>query len=339
MIQRYFLNRIILLSVIFLLVSCNSNKSKENLISVQIGVTNYIGEISTFVAKEKGYFEEEGLDVEIKINIAGVESMKQLLAGEVDIAHSTETPFLHAILDSTYYKGERKGNPQAFANMILANRNQKIVASRLNGEINQPLDIKGKKVGMVKKTQSEYHFDSFLLENQISQDEVEIIYMKPGEINKAIRNGEIDVAVIWEPHATHIIHDMKDKAYEIKIDLTHSSLWLAVSLDSYAKEKPEILVAYLKALRKAQSYVLKNPEETIDKLAKLTNTPKVVIKSIRDEFDYVLNLNERMLILLEWHQYWVIEKENLQVRLVHIGDFINYKPMEEAHPRGVTTNK
>ena len=325
------------LGFVFLVLSCQVEKSHE-LRPVEVGVTAYIGEIASFVAKEKGYFEEEGLDVTIKVNIAGVESMRQLLAGKIDIAHSSETPFIYALLDSSYYQGERKGVPQAFANMILANKNQKIIASQLKHNISNASDLKGKKIGLVKNSQSEYHFDSFLLENKIEEEEVELINMQPETINQAIRNGEIDVAVIWEPHATQVLHDMKEDAVEIKTSLTYSTLWLAVALDSYAEENKEIMVAYLKALRKAQNYILEHPDYAIKKMTEITGASETVIRNVRDEIDYVLSLNERLLILLEWHQNWLIKKESIKNNNVFIRDYINYKPLEEAYPVGVRNN-
>lgn len=324
-------------TVVLLFLSCQYEKTPE-LKPVKIGVTAYIGEIASFVAKEKGYFEEEGLDVTIKINIAGVESMRQLLAGKIDIAHSSETPFMYALLDSNYYKGERKGVPQAFANMILANKNQKIIASQLNHSISTSSDLKGKRIGLVKNSQSEYHFDSYLLENKMDEGEVEIIDMNTDKINKAIRRGDIDIAVVWEPHATQILHDMKENAMEIKTNLTYSTLWLAVALDSYARENKDIMVAYLKALRKAQNYILKHPEYAIKKMVEITGASETVIRDIRDEIDYVLSLNERLLILLEWHQTWLLKKQGIENKNIFIRDFINYKPLEEAYPLGVMNN-
>ncbi len=147
--------------------------------------------MATFIARDEGYFEEEGLDVKILINPSGVVSIKQLLEGSIDIAHCSETLLMYALLDSTFNPGHKNAELRIISNMIMSNRIQKIIASTAKG-ILSPKDFVGKKVGLVKNSQSEYHLDGFFLENQIDHKKVGTVNLNPEEILSSLQNGEID---------------------------------------------------------------------------------------------------------------------------------------------------
>jgi len=51
-----------------------------------------------FIALDKGFFKEEGLDVEGKMFSSGREALQALLAGQAQLQSVSETPIVHAII-------------------------------------------------------------------------------------------------------------------------------------------------------------------------------------------------------------------------------------------------
>jgi len=321
-------------SVIYLF-SCNAADNQQELIPVTIGITSYIGEAASFVAVEKGFFRENGLDVTLQVNNAGSESIRQLYAGAVDIAHISETPILYSRLQSGYYTGERKGELQIVANMILANSIQKAVARRDAG-VETPGDIRGKRVALARETQLEYLLDSFLLEHQISINEIDTLNMHIGDKVEAIKTGEIDAAFLWEPFATQVLFDLDDNAVVLPTNLTYSTLWLISVLDSYSNKNPEVIKGYLKSLLQAQQYIRENPAWAIELLAEKTSTEFDVMYNVFDQIDYELNLSERMLHLLKEQQRWMLKIGIVDQDGVDVFEMINFEYMEEVYPRGIS---
>lgn len=321
----------------FLFTGCSqTNTEKESdLKQVIVGITStYQGEVAIYVAKERGFFEENGLDITLKHNSSGKTSLTDLFKGDVQIAHVAETPLVYSLLDTNYYSGTVPPF-QIFADMVYSNNVQKIVARRDHG-ITEPLDIVGKKVALVKGTQIDYFFDSFLLEHQIFDDEFETVNMTPDEQLQAIKNGEIDVAVIWEPYASLIKHQLGNDVVFLETDLIYSTLWLATTLDSYAELNPDILISYLESIHEAHEYIRNNPVYGQELLARQTNVPVEVVKPLWTEFDFNLSLSERMLTLLDDQARWMIRNNMADTSIQNMEQFINYSPMQEVHPRGIT---
>lgn len=325
------------ISLIFLFASFAACTNKESIevIPLKIGVTAFVGEVATFIAQEKGFFADEGLDVSIKINNSGVESMKQLLDGELDLAHTSESPFLYAVLDSNFHINMPDSDLQILANMVLSNRIQKIITRKKLG-INQPRDLEGKKVAFVKNSQSDYHFDSFLLENNIDISKITTLDYTPELQKAALKNGDVDAVVVWEPHGTHLLELMPDDSFEMQTSLTYSSLWLAISTRSLEEQKPGASIRYLRSLLRAHEYIYNNPEQVIALTVETTRIPESVIRKVRQEIDFYLSLSERMIMLLEWQQLWLEKRGIKQASAIKINDYINYKPMEEVAPTAIS---
>lgn len=323
------------ISVIMLFTGCNNKDTSRELVPVKAGVTSYVGEAASFVAAENGIFEKHGLDVTLQVNRAGSESVRQLLAGEINIAHVAESPILYSILDDTYFNGEQKGNLQIVANMIYANQIQKVLA-RKDAGIESPKDIRGKRVALAGGTQLEYLLNSFLLEHRIELAEIDTVHMPVSDQVDAIRRGEIDVAVVWEPHATNIEFQIGEEIVILPTRLTYSTLWLTTVLDNYAEENPEVITAYLRALLEAQQIIRDNPGRTVDLLAARTSVEREVIEKAISQIDFELNLTERMLNLLAEQQEWMVESGIANQPETKIFELVNFRFMEEIHPDGIT---
>lgn len=320
-------------------MGCNNQPERSGpveMVSIEVGVTSFIGEIATYIAQREGYFEEERLDVTIRVNQSGKESVRQLLSGEVDIAYMSETPFLYAALDSTYFDGQPAGEPVIFANMILASQIQRIVARTDAGLSGERYDLSGLRVGVTRGTQSEYHFDSFLLENQADTSAFEILNLTPAEQKEALRAGDIDVMVTWEPYASEMLAELGDQAHELRSRLTYSTLWLAVTLNQTAEHNPYLLAAYLRAIRRAQVYILDHRDEIVHLLAEETGARPEVIRDVMDYIDYELSLSERMYALISSQYRWMVARGSVPDDNVQIEERIVFYAMEEAYPMGIT---
>lgn len=321
-----------------LIYGCEKEEESSTPERLEVGITPFLDEAATFVAKEKGFFAEEGLRVELRRNEAGKHSIKQLADDQIDIAHVAETPLSYAFLDPTYLPGGKAEDVLVFADLMYTNVIQKVIA-RADMGIEKPGDIKNRKVGFYQGTQSDYHLSSFLLENQLSVEEINQQSLPPLQQLEAFRNGEIVAMVNWEPHATQALMEMPDKAHELRTQLTYSTLWLATAKDQFLENHPQVVKSYLKALRKAQKWIKANEEPAKEIVAYHTDSNVEVLDEIWDEIAYDLSLSERMLFLLDEQARWMYEENKIDDQTFDFAEKVKFEPMEEVYPEGITIIK
>ncbi|WP_138431540.1 ABC transporter substrate-binding protein [Fodinibius saliphilus] len=338
------MRKIYQLFIIVFILSVNScvpdgSPDDQELKDVTVGITSsFIGEAAIFVAKEKGLFKENGLNVSLKHNQSGTASIHDLFDKVVDIAHVAETPVVYSLVDSSYYP---KGTPpelQIITNLLITDEVQKIVARKDHG-ITGPKDVIGKKVALAKGTQLEYYLDSFLLEHQVLKDSLTIVDLSPLSQVEALREGRVDVSVNWEPYATFSEQQLGPKSILLKTKLHYSTLWLVSTLSSFAKSNPEILTAYLKTLYQANNYIEKNGLEARKILSANIEVPVSAIDSVWQKIDYKLSMSERMIQLFEDQERWLIRKGKADTTNLNYINLINTTPLNEVDPEGITLIK
>src|SRR5215510_7367130 len=167
-------------------------------IKLKIGYSVWVGYGPLFIARDKGYFKDEGLDVELvkvedpKDRFAAL-SGKQLdgLVTTLDtmtLYWRSETPFV-AILGLD----ESSGGDGI------------IVRKELN--IASVKDLKGKKIGVNVGSVSHFLLDYLLQQNGLTDADVSLVKMKQGDVPAALIAGQVDAGVTWEPHLSKAAKD------------------------------------------------------------------------------------------------------------------------------------
>src|SRR5262245_10331231 len=158
---------------------------------LRIGHVIWVGFGPLFVAKEKGFFAQGGVDVEL-INMAHHDPLfAGLLAGQVDVSVGT----LDEILP--YFDPE---DPYAcFMVLDESHGGDGIVA---NKDIRSIADLKGKMVALSKGTTSQLLLYVLLKEAGLSEPDVEIVGLEAEDAASAFLMQEVDAAVVWEPWLT-----------------------------------------------------------------------------------------------------------------------------------------
>jgi NitT/TauT family transport system substrate-binding protein len=328
--------KLTLILVLVLFTGCgNEENNSTDLTTIKVGITDFWGEAAFYVARAEGFFEEEGLEVTAYRNSAGKESLKDLYEGKIDIAHVAEIPVVFALSGLEPHSNDI--SLKIFTGLIYTSNSQKIIARRDHG-IEEPQDLNGKKVGLYSETTSEYFFDTFLLEHGLNEEDIERIDIDISEHYEALKSGQVDAVVSWEPYASKILRELNENTLKLNSVLGHSTLWMATSSETFMRKHPDTIVKYLRALKKSQDYIQSHREETQKLIARNTNTSLEIIRNIWDSIDYELSIGERMLYLLNQQQRWLVQEEHVvdSTKLSEISDAIYLEALEEVYPEGIT---
>ena len=166
---------------------------------VKVGVLNSLSEIITFIALEKGYFKEEGLDVRLEKFSNTADMVAPLSSGQIDIASGAPTLGL--------FNGALRGLPLKL--VADKGRNSKghgfnaiVVRKDLvdSGKVKTAADLKGLKVATASlHSPMEQQLEIALQKVGLSNKDVNIQNLGFPDMVTALGNKAIDAALMIEP--------------------------------------------------------------------------------------------------------------------------------------------
>ncbi|MCJ7687106.1 MAG: ABC transporter substrate-binding protein [Desulfobacteraceae bacterium] len=281
-----------------------------------------------YVALEKGYFRKQGLKVELKSFSSGKATLDALIKGKVDLATSSETPFMHAVLNG--------GKIYAIGTMITGEKHLAVVGRKDRG-ISSPKDLKGKTIGVTMGTNGEYFLDTVLLLTGVSRDQVKTVHVKPKQMFDALMKGEVDAIATWNPQMTKALRELGDQATSIYAEGLYSPSFLIAARQDYAKANPEIIKRVVQSLVNASKFIHENPDQSRMIVAKYLGMDKSLLDELSATYHFKITLDQALLLTLENQAKWAIKnKLTDQTEVPNYLDFIYLDGLAAIKPEGVT---
>ena len=250
-----------------------------------------------YIAEAKGFFKDEGLDVQLVPFSKGKLCLDAVLGGKADVATVAETPLMHL--------GFRKAPVAILCTMHSATKNTKCVVRKDRG-ITKPADIKGHKVGVPIGGNAEYFMDKFLQKHGLSRDDVTVVNLNPPEMVGAIFRGDIDASFSWEPHITRSVTQLGDKAQVFFGEDLYRETFDIVMMRDWADKNPESCKKFLRALIRATDYIHKNRDESVAIVAKHIQMEPQELSSIWHYYTFDILLDQSLMESLIGQAKWAI---------------------------------
>jgi NitT/TauT family transport system substrate-binding protein len=156
--------------------------------SVKIAHSTWVGYGPLYIARDRGFFKNHGVDVELVVIEEPKDRFPTLRAGKIDmIASTVDTALL-------YLK-----KPDDFQYLVAiddSNGGDGIVAKK---EITSIIDLKRKSVAFSEGSVSEFYLNVLLGKVGLSESDVNPVNMAAGEAGAAFVANKVDAAVTWEP--------------------------------------------------------------------------------------------------------------------------------------------
>ena len=228
------------------------------------------------VALDKGFFTAEGIKVDgIITSAGGGTSLRNMIAGGVPYGEVNPGVVVAAIMQG--------------ADLRIISDNVLTVAEfvwavKPDSPIKTLADIKGKKVGYTNPRSTSQALAQMVAQKAgLQPSDIELVRTGGlGEGYAALGTGMIDVAPIPEPLWAQYKDKLRAIAYASEI-LPPLSNVVGVTTANMAAEKGDFIRAVIRARRKAVEFMIANPDEAGDIVAKHYNlTPAVARSAVRN---------------------------------------------------------
>jgi len=236
----------------------------------KVGFNAWIGSIAFFVAKEKGFFKDEGLDVQPKSFSSPGDGLTPLLTGDLDAVLSTADSVI-TVLDKA--PGQLRvvylTDTSAGADAILAKK-----------DISGIKAMKGRKVAATLGQCNQLLLEKALEKAGLTDKDIELVNMNPDDAGSAFAAGKIDVAVTWEPWITKVSGEKKGHVIFSSKETPNLILDVLAISSKTADKKAAETRAFLKALNRGYEFVQHNTDEATIVAAKALEQKPEEVKAM-----------------------------------------------------------
>src|SRR5262249_37933593 len=130
--------------------------------------------------------------------------------------------------------------------------------------------------------------------------------MTPDAIETALKEGTIDAAVTFDPHAYHVRRDLGDTAVEWSAQGIQKTSALFYSTRQFIAEHPDVVLRYMRAMQEAEAYLKGNPAGAEDVLERTMGYDPTYVAYIWPHFDFSLGLSQGLLLAMEAEGRWIL---------------------------------
>ncbi|MBM7715868.1 NitT/TauT family transport system substrate-binding protein [Bacillus thermophilus] len=299
----------ILIASFLLLIGAACSNKKDAVQKVRLAeVTRSVFYTPQYVALEKGFFKEEGLDVELKTTWGGDKTMTALLSDAVDIALvGSET--------SIYVYAQGTSDPIInFAQLtqtdgtFLVSREK---VDHFDWEMLKGTTFLGQRKGGMPQMVGEFVLKKHGIDPQ--QDLELIQNIDFGNIANSFASGTGDYVQLFEPTAS--VFEKEGKGYIIASfgeESGHVPYTTFMAKETYLKENEETVEKFVRALYKAQKWVEKSSGEEIAEVVQpyFEDSDIETLAVVIDRYKNQGSFAEKMTLTKEgWENLQAIMKE------------------------------
>lgn len=279
------------LCLLVLAAGCGSNDSKKDTpkekTKVSLGMLRLTSSAPLFIAMDKGFFAEEGIEIEPQWFDAAHPIAVSTASSKVDVGATGITASLYNMAA----KGQKlgivadKGREQkGYSSSALL-----VTTDNYNAGVKSLKDLKGKRIGITQKGSTFHYMLGRMLETQgMSLNDVEIVPLsKLSAVMAALESKQIDGCILNEPNITKVQKAGYGKlVVQVGDVIPYQTSAIFYSPD-FMKNK-DAAVRFMRAYNKACNYYYeaavemkdaKKLEEVVNIVAKYVKAPAEDIKA------------------------------------------------------------
>lgn len=241
-----------------------------------------------FVARDKGFFEDAGLDVDIRNIPSGAAIASGVAGGSLDVGCSSPGSLASAYLKGVPFQLIAPAalySSQAPTTLLLVGSDSTIASAE---------DLNGKTVGVnALKNVTELGARAWIEKNGGDPETIKFLELPFPQMGAALAAGRVDAAVVAEPAMTAALESGEAKVLSPVFDAISDRFLVTAyfTTKNWVSGNKEAVKRFREAMTRAADFANKNPDETAPILSAFTKVPVAVISKIT-RAEYATTLDE-----------------------------------------------
>lgn len=321
------LNIVRLILIAFLLLGEFSQTTQAGE-SVVIGISPSLTATLSIIAKEQGYFNEQGVDVQLRVIESGSKAVAMMMNGQIDISESS----VFGLVSNSFIRKDFS----IFTQLSISGNDNMIVARRDRG-IKTISDLKGKKVGVLKVGFPHYVLDLMLLNAGIDSGKIQLVYGEPDQLCKMLVSGVLDAVCVYGGWIDKAEKSLKENAVEFYDGKLVRVTVVQACKSRLVERNPDFIKKILNAYIKAEAYVKNNPDKAERTVVEYLHLDMNNSKRFWKPNMMHVALEQSLIKDMENMARWQIDTGMTNnTKVPNYLSFINFKSLTEVDPARVT---
>lgn len=273
----------------------------------------YLGSAMVQLARERGYFEAEGLELQIEDFPTGKAALQSVVEGRADLATATDLPIVFAILH---------GEPVSIVGTLATSDSGHGVVARKDRGIVAPADLKGRRIGLTSGTSAHFWCDAFLLRQHVVLADVHVQPLPTEKLAAALVSGEVDAVCTWQPYLGKAQEAVGDKGVLLTMEGVYDSPWHIAGTTALLAQRPEAVRRLLRALLRAERAYAIDRDAALASIATARGIGVAALRAQMGAFRFALRLDQSLLGTLEDQSRWALRSQ--VVAPVKVPNFLDH---------------
>jgi NitT/TauT family transport system substrate-binding protein len=251
------------------------------------------------IAAEKRFFAEEGLDARLDRSYpSGKRALAAMLEGEVEMTISSEVPLAFQAFERDDFR---------IVATVGSSDNEPRIIGRREGKIEQPEDLRGKRIATQRGSAVHYFLHLFLLKNQIDEDDVVVSFLQAEELPQALAEGKIDAFSMREPFIGQARSLLADNAIVFQEPGLYVKTMNLVARQDVVEQNAGLIEKVLRSLLRAESFLREHPDEARRLIAdQLVGDDPSQFAAILPQMTLEMSLGHSLVLSLEDEARWAV---------------------------------
>lgn len=300
--------------------------STGELTTVKIGIDTEVLAFLQIIAKEKGFFEENGIDAELTSYAAGIDTINAVVLGEVQIGSAYDYAACTRLAEKT--------NLRLVSSLVVDSSDSLWYDTTVEGAT-EPKDFAGQKIAVLQGTREEYLWAKELEYAGLTEDDVQLdYYASNAEKITAFATGAADAVMGSKPFLEQLEAVENRTTVNDLGGINVASQGYVLADATLLEEQPEIVAGYLKALQKAMDYIGTDLEDAAQICADYLTLQQDDVINAFNSYNYDVRFLQEDYDAIQSIADWCYA--NGVTGEIQIKDYMNLESVKLAFPDKVT---